>query len=253
MGISGFFGRRNLSKIDLDVGCPQEIYANKDFPLKISLKNKRGFLPAFLMKVNVDGHDTLFPFIDKKGESVKYINISCDKRGRHKIKDIYISSVFPFNFFIRYKKLDRSFDITVFPEPQKCELLHTLEKEKISKGEKYLDKTGYEAEIVSIREYIHGDSLKYINWKATAKTGDLKTKELSSLAYQPVVIDFEKSAVKNIEERISCITYIVLQMFKKSIPVGLRIGGRFYRPDISGYHKIAILEELAMYGTGETG
>ncbi|MDA8215575.1 MAG: hypothetical protein M0Z64_09925, partial [Nitrospiraceae bacterium] len=96
MGISGFFGKRNLSKIDIELEYPQEIYANKEFPLKINLKNKRGFLPVFLMKVRIDQYEPLFPFIDKKSGSVKYMNISFKERGRYKIESVHICSVFPF-------------------------------------------------------------------------------------------------------------------------------------------------------------
>lgn len=248
MAISGFFGKRNLSKIDIEVEYPQEIYANKEFPLKIKLKNNRGFLPVFLMRVRIEQYETLFPFIDKKSYAVKYTNVSFEQRGKYEIKNVHICSVFPFNFFIRCKRLNKSFESIVFPEPKRCELLSSLENERISKGERHLDKAGFESEILSIREYIHGDPFKHINWKATAKTGELKTKELSSLAFQPIVIDFEKSTVKNMEERISCITYTILQLLKKSIPVGLKIGDKFYRPDASNAHKISILKELALYG-----
>lgn len=260
MSISGFFGKRNLSKIDIDIECPHEIYANKEFPVKIKLKNSRNFLPVFLMdvKVKIDRQSLVekeiiplqqafFPFGDLQKESTKYINISFKKRGKYEIKDIYLCSVFPFNFFIRCKKLTKPFEFIVFPEPKKCESLSISERERQSKGEKLIDKTGFDSDMLSIREYIHGDPFKYINWKATAKTGELKTKELSSLAFQPVVINFEKSPIKNIEERLSCITYTVLQLLKKNIPVGLKIKDKFYKPNVSNSHKITILKELALY------
>lgn len=260
MGISGFFGKRNLSKIDIEVEHPQEIYANKEFPLKIKLKNNRAFLPVFLMRVKIRGqslsekgtvpldqYETLFPFIDKKSDAARYTNVSFEQRGKYEIKNIHICSVFPFNFFIRCRRLDKSFGFIVLPEPKKCDLLSTFEKEKMSKGERHLNKIGFESEILSIREYIHGDPFKYINWKATAKTGELKTKELSSLSFQPVVIDFEKSTIRSTEKKISCITYTILQLLKKNIPVGLKIGDKFYKPDVSNSHKISILKELALY------
>ncbi|MBI5213800.1 MAG: DUF58 domain-containing protein [Nitrospirae bacterium] len=253
MAISGFFGKRNLSKIDIDAEIPQEIFANKEFPLKISLKNLKGFLPIFLMRVKImqDGQryiETLFPFVDKKSYSSGYMDISFKNRGRRGIKDIYVCSVFPFNFFVRCRRLSASFDFIVFPEPKKSALLNVIERQRLSKGEIQTDKTGYESEMLSIRKYVLGDPFKYINWKATAKTGGLKTKEFSSLSYQPIVIDFEKIDIKNIEEKISCIAYMILQLLKKNIPAGLRIDGRFYPPDISNAHKISMLKELALYG-----
>jgi uncharacterized protein (DUF58 family) len=96
---------------------------------------------------------------------------------------------------------------------------------------------------------MRGDPLKYIHWKATAKTGRLKTKELSSLAHRPVIIDFEKVSIANVEERISSVAYAIVQFTKKNIPVGLKINGNLYLPDVSSAHKLSMLRELALYGT----
>jgi uncharacterized protein (DUF58 family) len=246
MGISGFFGKRNLSKIDVAAELPEEIYANKGFPLRIRLQNNKGFLPVFLMRVNICGSEVLIPFADKKGDSIRHANISFEQRGRHEIKDVHICSVFPFNFFIRCRRLDNPVSFVVFPEPRKSELPGFFERERMIKGERLVDKAGYEADILSIREYMHGDPFKYINWKATAKTGELKTKELSSSAHRPVMIDFDAIEIKNREEKISSVTYIILQFLKKNIPVGLKIGERIFNPEVSNSHKISMLTELAL-------
>lgn len=79
---------------------------------------------------------------------------------------------------------------------------------------------GYESDVIH-PGICHGDPVKYINWKATAKTGELKTKELSSLTYQPVVIDFSAIKIKDTERKISCIAYAVVQLTRKNIPIGL--------------------------------
>lgn len=251
MAISGFFGRRNLSKVAVDIEFPPEIYASREFPIKITIRNDKGFLPVFLMKARMGEYETVFPFVDKKKEAFKYAEVSFSRRGRYEFKNANICSAFPFNFFVRCKTLDRPFSFVVFPEPRKYEILSPAEKEKNLKGERYSDKAGYEADIISIRKYVYGDPLKYINWKATAKTNELKTKELSVLSQQPVVIDFDKVFIRNTEDKISGITYAILQLFRKNIPVGLKMGARLYKPDVSHGHKIAVLKELALYGYDE--
>jgi uncharacterized protein (DUF58 family) len=250
MGISGFFGKNNLSGITVEVEFPSEIYANAGFPLKVTLKNKRRFLPVFLMRVRVGELTLFFPFLDQKSESTQYVTTVFSRRGAHRIENIYISSVFPFNFFTRYKILRNVFSFIVFPELRKCELLSMYEQKRRPKGEEITDKIGYESDMISIREYVHGDPLKYINWKATAKTGRLKTKELSSPAHQPIVIDFDGVAIKEIEEKLSCIAYSLLQIIKRNTPVGLKMNGRLYEPGFSQLHKISMLKELALYEGG---
>jgi len=248
MGISGFFGKNNLTRIIVDLEFPQEIYAKKEFPIKIILKNKRRVLPVFLLKLRINEQNTVFfPFLDTRSEVVKYANISFDKRGINKIQNILIHSVFPFNFFTRYRLLHNTYEFTVFPELIKCDLLTLYEKRGRIKGEKTSDKIGFDPDIISIREYVHGDPLKYINWKATAKTGKLKTRELSSLTYQPIIIDFEKIVINDIEEKISCVAYSILQLLRKNIPIGLKIGSRVYEPNVSQSHKLSVLKELALY------
>lgn len=254
MGISGFFGKRNLSKIDIGMEFPDEIYAKTGFPLKIILMNTRGFLPAFLVKVHMAGNEILFPFVDAKTKGFRRMHISFGERGRIRIEDVHICSVFPFNFFVRCKKIDRAFETVVFPQVRQCELSGVFEKERKTRGEESLDKAGYETEVLSVRDYIKGDPLKYIHWKASARTGQLKTKELSSLSHQPVIIDFETLPIKNIEEKISCVTYIILKLIKQNIPVGLKMRGTFYKPaantspERTKAGKIAMLKTLALYG-----
>lgn len=254
MGISGFFGRRNLSKINIALQLPDEIYARADFPLRISLTNNRRFLPVFLLNVHLSGHNILFPFVDAKAKASKFITFSFNERGLFRIREIRISSVFPFNFFIRYRRIDIVLETTVFPQPKKCSLPDLFEKQRKPRGEKITDKTGYEDEMVSMRDYIKGDPLKYIHWKASAKTGQLKTRELASLSHQPVIIDFDSVAIKNLEEKLSCLTYVIVKLFSQNVPVGLRMGGALFT-SLGKTHgeqiragKITMLKMLALYG-----
>jgi uncharacterized protein (DUF58 family) len=249
MSISGIFGKSNLSKISFTVDIPQEIYAGTPVPLKITLTNNRKFLPAFLIRLKTDTFESFFPFTDSRSSLSLYSDISFETRGLHTIDNIRINSVFPFNFFTRFKDIHHTYNFIVFPVLKTCDLSSLYEQEKKRRGENISDRRGYESEIVSIREYVRGDPLKYIHWKATAKTGKLKTKELSSLAHRPVIIDFEKVSIAHIEERISSVAYAIVQFTKKNIPVGLKINGNLYLPDVSSAHKLNLLRELALYGT----
>ena len=255
MGISGFFGRRNLQGIDIEAEFPGEVYAKSDFPLKIILRNRKKFFPAFLITVLIDHKKTPFIFADKGSMETRYVTMSIAERGRHEIRNMCICSVFPFNFFVRCKKTEGSLETIVFPAPKKCELAGLAEQGKRVRGEQTSDRLGYEAEIVSLRDYIKGDPLKYIHWKASAKTGELKTKELSSVVGSPAVIDFD--AIKmDIEEKISCVTYLVLKLFRKNVPFALRINGKLLRAGLaassgqSKADKTVMLRELALYDKG---
>ncbi|MBF0328488.1 MAG: DUF58 domain-containing protein [Nitrospirae bacterium] len=248
MGVSGVFGKRNISGIAVSLEFPEEIYANTTVPVKIKIANSRRFMPAFLIRIKAGNEDLLVPFIDRKSTDVRYMNFEFPMRGVQFIENIYISSVFPFNFFVRFRQVPKIYEIIVFPEPKDCQWQSPLERSRKTRGEKGSDKSGYESDIISLREYSYGDPLKYLHWKASAKTGTLITKELSALLLQPVVIDFEKVPVKEIEKRVSCITHAILKYHKQNIPVGLKIDGETYNPEISSQHKRVMLKALALYG-----
>ncbi|HYA31487.1 MAG TPA: DUF58 domain-containing protein, partial [Thermodesulfovibrionales bacterium] len=244
--------KRNISNIDVRIKLPNEIYANTNVPVKITIMNKRKFLPAFLIRVHLSQNEVLFPFVDVKGEAISYLPLTFPERGHVTIGAMCLSSVFPFNFFVRYRTIPGVYDALVFPGAKKCTSLGLFESEKRYRGEQASGRTGYEADIISVRDYMEGDPLKYIHWKASAKTGRLKTKELSSLSHRPVVIDFDAIPIKDVEERISCVTYVLLKLFRQNIPVGLRISGSVHKPPRAGGEgtkalRIAMLTKLALY------
>jgi uncharacterized protein (DUF58 family) len=251
MGISGFFGRSNLSKIDVKIDFVPEIFATTKAPVSVTIINRRRFLPIFLLRVNIHNKELLFPFVDAKHTATRYVDMTFERRGRYTIGPVSLHSVFPFNFFTRYKWYSDVFSFIVFPKLQQCELFSLYQKERQLKGEHSSDKNGYESDIISIREYVHGDPIKYINWKATAKTGELKTKELSSLTFQPVVIDFATVDIEDLEQRISCVAYMIVQLIRKNVPIGLRLNSTFFAPAVSSNHKTILLTELALHGPHE--
>jgi uncharacterized protein (DUF58 family) len=247
MGISGFFGKKNLSKTALEFEMPDEIYAKKETFLKVRLINSKGFLPLFLMKVKAGEYELLFPFVDRHTEAVKQIPIVFKNRGLAALEPISVCSVFPFNFFIRCRTFEDSLTALVFPEPRQCAIAAVSGMERKTKGDVQNNERGYESDIMSVREYILGDPLKYIHWKATAKTGKLKTKELSISAHQPVIIDFDKIEGRDIEAQLSCAAYMVISLIRKGIPVGMKIDGKTFMPEISAQHRLNILKQLALY------
>jgi len=245
MAVSGFFGRFNITRINCDIEFPNEIYANNDFPVSITLNNQKPSYPVFLIKIKIFNKLSLFPFFEK--DDKKLVNINLPKRGKYVLDKIEISSPFPFNFFVRYYVFKKNIEFIVFPEPKRGFMEYLFDR-KSKKGEFETNlKKGYEGEMISIKDYILGTPLKYVDWKSTAKTGILKIKELSSFIDRPIIIDFDSIFIKNLEEKISLITFFILDSIKRNIPVGLKINKKIYKPEMSLIHKINLLTELALY------
>lgn len=252
MALSGFFGKRNISNLDLYIEFPDEVFASKETMLKVTLINKKRFFPAFLIKIRIRDKHILYPFVGPKNALLRYLKFIFPSRGIHQINDIYICSVFPFNFFMRCKRLDlNKISVVVFPEPKEYNHLEQNFTGQRKKGEEQSEERGYEGDLLSLRDYIPGDPLKYIHWKASAKTGQLKTKELSSLKTTPVLIDIERLRGRSVEEKLSFATFLVLRYSKMGLPFIVKIKGSVFSVSKTGGIKSStkreILRELALY------
>lgn len=114
MLLAGVFGKRNLKAIDIKITFPEEIYANRENFIKLKIVNHKKFFPGFLIRVSIKELNLsyLFPYFEKEKEAV--VSIKPTRRGHFSLKEIYISSVFPFNFFVRWRKISNTFSFLFF-------------------------------------------------------------------------------------------------------------------------------------------
>jgi uncharacterized protein (DUF58 family) len=247
MLVSGFFGRNNLRKLDVELVFPEEVFAGVETLVGVKLKCRRRWWPAFLLTVSLNETEVLFPFVGARSEEVVHIPVVFGGRGVHSLAGIRISSSFPFNFFIRFRTLGYQAEVLVFPRPVRCDPRMLSGDARGRSGDVPADRAGYDSDILSIRDYVPGDPLKYISWKLTAKTGSLKTRELGAMEEKPVILEMDRPRKEELERLLSCATYWVLRLLRTGVPVGLLLGGETIRPGVSRAHRRLILERLALY------
>jgi uncharacterized protein (DUF58 family) len=205
-------------------------------------------MPLFLGRVLIGGGHTLFPFVDNMGESTAYIPFSFETRGVHRLEPVHLESRFPFSFFVRATKLKASQSVIVFPEPRACGPEKVWGEVKGAYGRFSGHGFSDTSELASIRAYSVGDPFKQVNWKATAKSGELKTNLFDTATGRPVLIEFSKIDIRELEDKISAVSFTIIDLMAKKIPVGLRIGDRSFPPALSDSHRFGMMKELALYG-----
>ena len=249
MAVSGFFGRGNLRGISVTIDIPEEVYARRPVPIRVTLVNSKRFLPAFLIRISLGDTTILFPFVDSHQQASRFVQWVFPLRGMHHFDRIRFSSVFPFNFFIRFKHLTADHSCIVFPEPQRCIILEQNQYQRHQLGSLNSLRSGYDDDLIAVRNYIDGDPLKHINWKATARTDQLKTKQFAAPLAQPVVLDLANLPPADLDTKLSWLAYAINRYMKHHTPVGLRLDERFFPPGIHGGHRLRMLKELAVYGS----
>jgi uncharacterized protein (DUF58 family) len=95
------------------------------------------------------------------------------ERGEYFFGDLYIFAKTPLQLVIRRKTFTDKKSVKVFPSflllRQFEFMAHITEPGNI--GYKQVRKTGHSLEFEQIREYVSGDDIRSINWKATGRTG----------------------------------------------------------------------------------
>jgi uncharacterized protein (DUF58 family) len=246
MAVSGVLGRSNLSGLRVEFEPPEEIYDGRETLARIRVENPRRLLPAFLIRVTLPATATTFAVVDPAGTAAAAVTVTFRRRGQQTLPPVQVFSIFPINFFVRRLAVVPVRPVTVFPAPVSCGLMFGTHGE-IGRGERTSPNRGNEGEISRIADY-RGEPIKRIHWKLSARQGELKIKELSAVAREPVILDPDALPGPHLEARLRCASFLVNRYLREDRPVGLNLGGRPIPPATGRAHKLRLLTELALYG-----
>ncbi|MFY9557987.1 MAG: DUF58 domain-containing protein [Blastocatellia bacterium] len=97
------------------------------------------------------------------------------RRGRYPITGFRIATKFPAGFFKKWRRIDASGEILVYPKPQPLDdFYHAL---PMLAGQIQSQARGTGDDLYSIRRYHPSDHMRYIDWKATAKSMEMMVRE----------------------------------------------------------------------------
>jgi uncharacterized protein (DUF58 family) len=164
-------------------------------PLEIALiVENRSFLPAAYLNV-VDEQNTFFAsepgnFLIKLRPGERKIlsySLESQNRGQYTVGPAVIQGSDPLGFFPFRARSAESQTLIVYPEVLPLSLLSS---EGLPAGTIRVENPVYEdvTRYRTLREYLPGDSLRRVNWKASAKTGQLFVMDYLPLLHAPVLI-----------------------------------------------------------------
>jgi len=247
MAVSGLLGQRNLLRLDVRCRLQSEAYAGFPAQYLLEIVNQRRRLPAFLLQARIGSTTLLFPLIPF-GESCQQILVlTFSQRGLQPLPEIYLSSCFPINFFVRSRRVPHNQQVLVFPRPLKS-ILPSGTGQKRQARQEDLFLPGIDGELRSVDNYLDGDPLKAIHWKHSARQEEsYKVKRLNRLGLPAQLINIE-NLPGAIEEKLSRCTYLVNRLSRSQRAVGLRIEQKLIPPAVGNSHRCRLLTELARYG-----
>jgi uncharacterized protein (DUF58 family) len=247
MAVSGIAGWRNIRGLSMGLDLPDEIYAGLPTLVTIRLRNHKRLLPSFLLHATIFGKTVTTYLLGREREETDSFIHSFTGRGRHSFPRMEIRSPFPVNFFVRYRKISLGGDFPVFPSPLSCKASADSES-PVKRGDSSVIVKGADGEFSRVADYTGKEPMKLIHWRLSAKFDELKVRELSATAGEPLVIDIDTLPGIDLEERLSKACFLINRLMGQNRPVGLKLGETTIGPALSRRHRLDLLTELALYG-----
>lgn len=130
---------------------------------------------AALPKNNRLGRLAYFLLVPAQSRARQRVEHTFRRRGRYRITGFRIATKFPAGFFKKWRRVDATGEIVVYPNPRAVDdFYHTL---PMLVGQIKSHMRGSGDELYAIRRYYPSDQMRHIDWKATAKSSELMVRE----------------------------------------------------------------------------
>jgi uncharacterized protein (DUF58 family) len=116
-----------------------------------------------------------FVLVPARSTARQRIERPFERRGRYPITGFRLSTKFPAGFFKKWRRIDATGEIVVYPKPKPLDdFYHAL---PMLAGRVQSQARGSGDDLYAIRRYQASDHMRYIDWKATAKSTQMMVRE----------------------------------------------------------------------------
>ncbi len=231
--VSGVMSRIVLTGVDLQIDLPEHVFAEQPILAAVEVRNEKTMTPSFSLRVVGAGENgdsqiltrpVYFPYIPRQTSARQNVELIFPHRGVYRQNAFGVRTKFPFGFLEKTRRVDSEMELIVYPRVEPAgefyEILPLLsgEIESMHRGRGY--------DLHSIRDYITTDSVRFVDWKASAKSGALKVREFARederrliLAFDPSLPDADSGALaerrgENFERAVSLAACIAWHFFE---------------------------------------
>ncbi|HKF51566.1 MAG TPA: DUF58 domain-containing protein [Candidatus Acidoferrales bacterium] len=184
--VSGVMSRVVLTGLQLQIDLPEHVFAEQPILASVEVGNEKDMTPSFSLRVVGVGEKgdsqiltrpVYFPYIPHESSARQNVELVFPHRGVYRQSAFGIRTKFPFGFLEKTRRVDSEMELVVYPRVEPTgefyEILPLLsgEIESMHRGRGY--------DLHSIRDYVTTDSVRFVDWKASAKSGALKIREFA--------------------------------------------------------------------------
>jgi uncharacterized protein (DUF58 family) len=246
------FTYKNLSGLKIAAGNCEPVFEGQKATIKIDLSVVRGDARQGV-SIGFNQEDSFE--LDTIGSSLA-ASLSClaSKRGLLDVPRFTLFSHYPLGLLRCWTWVKLDFKVLVYPKAN----FKPFKKSGSIKGDEpefsevtQLVKGQTADDFYGFKTYQPGDSLKHVAWRQYAKTGQLLTKEFSSIQGETHWLNWHALAGMGTEDRLQILCGWILTAHDDGMEYGLILPGLELPVGSGESHKHTCLEALALYGINE--
>ena len=238
---------KNLAGLRLRAGGCSPVFSGEQATFAVQLEN-RDAATRYSIAISQFGKEYEVVDVPADGVTQLHFRKNTGQRGLLNAGRFRLHTEFPTGLFVAWTWIELSMQCVVYPRPVARASLPTVDA--ITDGGSELQGDGLE-EFTGLRKYQTGDSWRRVSWKASARSGQLHTKEFAGGQPELQWIEWQAIAASGTEERLSIMTRLVIDAEAGQRYYGLRMPNSEISPDHGNKHYQQCLKTLALYGNSE--
>lgn len=228
--LSFFLRQANLAGVHVARSLPKSAYRGQPVNVDIRVENRKPLLPALGLRIEMaDAPGTILGYalkVPARRCAVISTKLTFPRRGVHQVPPTDVVSSFPFGFSDRWRREDDGAEIVVYPrvQPVRSSVLEHMRGERTMARVPSADGDEYFA----LREYIHGDDVRRISWRASARLGKWMIRQMSKDNSRFVVFALDTRWVpddpdfqEHFEEAIELVASFAVMLIHKQYDVSI--------------------------------
>jgi uncharacterized protein (DUF58 family) len=184
--ISGALSRAVLTGLELNIELPEHVFAEQPILANVEVRNEKSITPSFSLRVvgaaekgpsQILTRPVYFPYIPHQSSARQSVELLFPRRGVYRQNAFGIRTKFPFGFLEKTRRVDSLMELVVYPHIEPTDEFYEILP--LLSGEIESMHRGRGHDLHSIRDYLPTDSARFVDWKASAKSGALKIREFA--------------------------------------------------------------------------
>jgi uncharacterized protein (DUF58 family) len=240
----------NLAGVTVTLESVQPAFVGQEvsLPLEIMNDSRATRHGIELVLSGSGGEHQRIDYIPARKAARVTLRFPARQRGEHNLGTLCLTSAYPLGFLRFLRKFAPSQTYIVYPKPTgDMRLPSSFVRRRDGRP---LTEPGEGDDFAGLREYVHGESQRHIDWRAVARGQPLMTKQFAAEAEGVVYFDFSALHFANVEERLSQLALWIIEAERARRPYGLRLPGNGIPSAIGQPHFHQCLRALSLFQLG---